>query len=80
MLRYVMTFELQNQLGSGMIPEITAVYHLHGQTCRFTVWANGRQNSSLVNFVRESSLPFAQKLPFTEKRPRNPETGMKNGF
>ena len=27
---------------------------------RFTDWANGNQNSILVNFVPESRLPFAQ--------------------
>ena len=32
--------------------------HLHGQTGRFTVWANGKRNSGLVNFIRESRLPF----------------------
>ena len=35
-------------------------YHLHGQTGRFTDWANGNQNSRLVNFVPESRLPFAR--------------------
>ena len=49
-----------------------AVYHLHGQTGRFTVWTNGKQNSGLVNFVPETRLPS-----FTEKRPRRRETGMK---
>ena len=28
-------------------------YHLHGQTGRFTVWVNGKQNSRLVNFTPE---------------------------
>ena len=36
------------------------VYHLHGQIGRSTVWANGTQNSGLVNFVPESHLPFVQ--------------------
>ena len=36
------------------------VCHLYGQTGRFTVWANGKQNSGLVNFVPESRLPFVQ--------------------
>ena len=31
-----------------------------GQTSRSTVWANGTQNSGLVNFVPESRLPFVQ--------------------
>ena len=34
--------------------------HLHGQTGRLTVWANGTQNSGLANFVPESRLPFVQ--------------------
>ena len=36
------------------------VCYLHGQTGRFTVWANGKQNSRLVNLVPESRLPFVQ--------------------
>ena len=36
------------------------VYHFHGQTGRSTVWANGTQNSGLVNLVPESRLPFVQ--------------------
>ena len=40
---------------------------------RFAVWANGTQNSVLVNFVPESRLPFAYKsVSFTEKRRREP--------
>ena len=39
---------------------ILVVYrHLHGQTGLVTLWANGKQNSKLVNFVAESRLPFA---------------------
>ena len=30
------------------------------KTSRFTVWANGKQNSGLTNFFRESRLSFAQ--------------------
>ena len=48
------------------------VCHLHGQTGRSTVWANGRQNSGLENFLPISSI--------TEKGPRKPETGIKDGF
>ena len=40
--------------------EKSVVYYLHGKTGRFTVWANGAQNSGLVNFVPESRLLFAQ--------------------
>ena len=36
------------------------VYHLHGQTSRFTVWVNGSQSSGLVNFVPESRFPFVE--------------------
>ena len=54
----------------------TVVYHLHGQPGRFTIWVNGSQNSGLLNFVPESRLHW----PFTGKRPRRPETGIKDGF
>ena len=54
----------------------TVVYHLHGQTGRFTIWVNGSQSSGLLNFVPESRL----HCPFTGKRPRRPETGIKDGF
>ena len=40
--------------------EIVVVYHLHGQTGRFSVWAKGSQSSGLVNFVPESRLPYVQ--------------------
>ena len=43
------------------------VYHLHGQTGRITVWANGKQNSGLVNSVPDSRLPFAQISPIYRK-------------
>ena len=39
---------------------ISVFYHLHGQTGRSTVRANGAQNSGLVNFVPKSLLPFVQ--------------------
>ena len=54
----------------------TVVYHLHGQTGRFTIWVNGSQSSGLLNFVPEQRLHW----PFTGKRPRRPETGIKDGF
>ena len=54
----------------------TVVYHLHGQTGRFTIWVNGSQSSGLLNFVPEWRLHW----PFTGKRPRRPETGIKDGF
>ena len=34
--------------------------HLHWTTCQSTVWANGTQNSGLINFVPESPLLFLQ--------------------
>jgi len=40
--------------------ELMFVYHLHGQTGWFTDWTNGKKNSGLVNFIPESSFPFAQ--------------------
>ena len=52
---------------------ILVAYHLHGQTGRSTVWADGTQNSGLVNFVPEWRL-----LP--KKRPWRPEPGIKDGF
>jgi len=39
---------------------LLVVYHLHGQTGRFTVWANGKQISVLGNSVRDWCLPFAE--------------------
>ena len=35
----------------------TVVYHLHGQTGRFKIWANGyEQNLGLENFIAESHV------------------------
>ena len=54
------------------------VFYLHGQTGRFTVWANGKQNSGLVNFIPELRLPFVQIGSIhLKKRPRKPGTGIK---
>ena len=39
---------------------LLVVYHLHGQTGRFTVWADDSQSWGLVNFVLELPLPFVQ--------------------
>ena len=36
------------------------------QSSRFTVKADGKQNSRLVNFVPEQRLPFAKSVSFTE--------------
>ena len=35
-------------------------FHLHWTTCQSTVWANGTQNSGLLNFLPESPLLFLQ--------------------
>ena len=35
-------------------------FHLHWTTRQSTVWANGTQNSGLINFIPESILPFLQ--------------------
>ena len=35
---------------------LVVVCHLHGQTGGSMVWANGRQNSGLVNFLPISSI------------------------
>ena len=43
----------------GVMDKTLVVYHLDGQTGRFTVWViNGSQSSGLVNFVPESRLPL----------------------
>ena len=58
--------------------ETQVVYHLHGRAGRSTVWANGAQNSGLVNFVPESRLSLHISVPFTKKLPRRPEPGIKD--
>ena len=57
---------------------VKVLYYLHWQTACFTVWANGKQNLGLVDFFPESRLPFV--VPFSEKRPGEPERGIKDGF
>lgn len=52
----------------------------HWQTVRFTVWANGKRNSGLVNFVPESFAFIIQISSTCQKRPQRPETGMKDGL
>ena len=46
--------------------ETPVVYHLHGQTSRFTAWV-------VVGEIHKS-------FPLTEKRARKPEIGIKGGF
>ena len=42
--------------------ETQVVYHLHGQTIRFTVWVNGSQSWGLVNFVPESLMALKESV------------------
>ena len=42
----------------GKHPQTIVVCHLHRQTGRSTVSANGKQNFRLVNFVSESRFPY----------------------
>ena len=41
--------------------------YLHGPTSRLTVWANGKKDSGLVNFILKSCLLFAQICSFYRK-------------
>ena len=57
--------------------------HLNGQTGRFTVWVNGKNNSEMANFHLNDRVYMTivyKSLPFTEKRPGTPETGIRDGF
>ena len=42
------------------------------------VWVNGEQNSGLANFIPESRLTFVQFDSLSVKRPRRPETDVKD--
>ena len=42
------------------------------------VWVNGEQNSGLANFIPESRLTFVQLDSLSVKRPRRPETDIKD--
>ena len=60
---------------------IRVVYHLRGQSGRFTVWANGGQNSELVNFIPEVAFAICtNQFHLPKKRSPKPETGIKHGF
>ena len=50
------------------------------QSSRFTVKADGKQNSRLVNFVLEQRLPFAKISFIYRKRLGRRETGIKDSF
>ena len=41
--------------------------YLHGPTSRLTVWANGKKDSGLVNFILKSCVLFAQICSFYRK-------------
>ena len=55
------------------------VFYSHGQTGRFTVWSNGKQNSVLENFITESRLPFAQ-ISFIYRKLRRKRDKTKQSF
>ena len=50
------------------------------QSSRFTVKADGKQNSRLVNFVSEQRLPFAKISFIYRKRLGRRATGIKDSF
>ena len=50
------------------------------QSSRFTVKADGKQNSRLVNFVLEQRLPFAKISFIYRKRLGRRDTGIKDSF
>ena len=56
------------------------MYHLHGKTGRFTVGANGKQNSRLINFFPESRLPCALISYVTENGREMLKLVSKDGF
>ena len=50
-------------------------YHLHDEVGRLSLWANGKKNSRLVNFIPESRMPLSKISSFyLLRRPRKPET------
>ena len=55
------------------------VYYLHGQTSCFTIWANGTQNSGLVNFIPEYYCVY-HLFRLLKKWLQRPKTGIKDGF
>ena len=55
------------------------VCYLHGQISCFTVLANGKQNSGLVNFIPEYYCVY-HLFHLLEKWLRRPKTGIKDGF
>ena len=50
-----------------MVKLTMVVYHLHGQSDRFTVWANGKQISVLGNPFRTGACHLQKSLSFTKK-------------
>ena len=55
--------------------ETLVVYHLHGKTSRFAVWLNGKQFRPEIAFTISTN-----QFHLPKKRPRKPETGIKDGF
>ena len=54
---------------------------LGGQTGQFSVLLNGKQNSELAKFNTLNRIYILHKsVPFTEKRLRKLDTGLKGGF
>ena len=60
--------------------QTNVVYHLHGQTGRSTVWANMRKIQDWLISARNRIYHLYKSVPFAEKRPRRPETGIKHSF
>ena len=56
------------------------VYRVEGKTGWFAVSVNGKQNSGLFHFIRNPAYHFYKSVLFTAKRPRKPQTGIKDSF
>ena len=58
------------------------VYYLHGQTARVTVWAlcYAKFRTGKSYSPRNRVYHLNKSVPFTEKLPRTPGTGIKDGF
>ena len=52
----------QSVIGWSLRVVCMVVYHLHGQTSRFKVCADGMQNPGLGKFLVESHLPFNKQI------------------
>ena len=65
----------QHDLTRFLNETLLVVYHLHGKTSRFTVWLNGKQFRPDIAFTISTN-----QFHLPKKRPRKPETGIKDGF